>query len=231
MPTIEIHPPGDPAPLAAALGRVAGRRVRLGRVHERQRRRPHVGGAGRGRRRRARVRRDPGRRHRPRHRARRSSGEASAPTSWPRSFAARPSRRRCSRGAASRGRRSRPRLPRGRPWRRDVAARDLRAAGCDGRRRAGLRDASHHPTRSSRGSHASSPSGRIDAVTFTSSSTVDNLCDRLGPARPNSLQRPASREHRPGHDRDRPGRGLRVDVTAREYTVPGLIDALVESYG
>ena len=73
--------------------------------------------------------------------------------------------------------------------------------------------------------------GRIDVVTFTSSSTVDNLCDRLGPRAVKLLARPAYREHRAGHHRHRPGRGLRVDVTARQYTVPGLVEALVESYG
>ncbi len=42
--------------------------------------------------------------------------------------------------------------------------------------------------------------GRIDAVTFTSSSTVDNLCDLLGPDAARRLAGAADREHWPGHD-------------------------------
>ncbi len=72
--------------------------------------------------------------------------------------------------------------------------------------------------------------GRIDAVTFTSSSTVDNLCDRLGPDAARLLRGPRIASIGPVTTVTALGRGLRVDVTARQYTVPGLVDALVESY-
>jgi uroporphyrinogen III methyltransferase / synthase len=73
--------------------------------------------------------------------------------------------------------------------------------------------------------------GRIDIVTFTSSSTVDNLCDRLGPAAARLLAGPRIATIGPVTTATALGRGLRVDVTARQYTVPGLVNALVESYG
>jgi uroporphyrinogen III methyltransferase/synthase len=73
--------------------------------------------------------------------------------------------------------------------------------------------------------------GRIDAVFFTSSSTVANLCDRLGPQAGAMLAHarvacigPVTAETAVAH-------GVRVDVTAREYTVSGLVSALEESYG
>jgi uroporphyrinogen III methyltransferase/synthase len=73
--------------------------------------------------------------------------------------------------------------------------------------------------------------GRIDAVTFTSSSTVDSLCERLGSSAVKLLALPRIASIGPVTTATAVGRGLRVDVTARKYTVPGLIDALVESYG
>jgi uroporphyrinogen III methyltransferase/synthase len=73
--------------------------------------------------------------------------------------------------------------------------------------------------------------GRIDAVTFTSSSTVDNLCDRLGPDAAKLLAGPRVASIGPVTTATAVRRGLRVDVTARQYTVPGLIEALAESYG
>jgi uroporphyrinogen III methyltransferase / synthase len=66
--------------------------------------------------------------------------------------------------------------------------------------------------------------GRVDAVTFTSSSTVTNFCDAVGPL-----------EHPPlvvsigpvtsGTARER---GLPVDAEAREHTIDGLVARLVE---
>ena len=73
--------------------------------------------------------------------------------------------------------------------------------------------------------------GRIDVVTFTSSSTVESLCDRLGPDAARLLSGPRIASIGPVTTVTAVGRGLRVDVTAREYTVAGLVDALVESYG
>ena len=68
--------------------------------------------------------------------------------------------------------------------------------------------------------------GRIDAVTFTSSSTVDNLCDLLGPDAPRLLARPRVASIGPITTATALARGLRVDVTALEYTLPGLVQAL-----
>jgi uroporphyrinogen III methyltransferase/synthase len=72
--------------------------------------------------------------------------------------------------------------------------------------------------------------GRIDAVTFTSSSTVENLCDRLGPRSAGLLQRTRVASIGPITTATAQARGLRVDVTAARYTVPGLIEALAQSY-
>jgi uroporphyrinogen III methyltransferase / synthase len=72
--------------------------------------------------------------------------------------------------------------------------------------------------------------GRIDAVTFTSSSTVDNLCDLLGSAAAELLRCVRVASIGPVTTASAQARGLRVDVTARTYTVPGLVEALAESY-
>ena len=45
--------------------------------------------------------------------------------------------------------------------------------------------------------------GSLDAVTFTSSSTVENLCDLLGERAAGLLAAPAPGQHRPGDHRDR----------------------------
>jgi uroporphyrinogen III methyltransferase/synthase len=77
--------------------------------------------------------------------------------------------------------------------------------------------------------------GRVDAVAFTSSSTVENLCDLLG-------DRPG--DHRaaallspvrvasigPVTTQTAHARGLRVDVTAAKYTVAELVRALADSW-
>jgi uroporphyrinogen III methyltransferase/synthase len=89
--------------------------------------------------------------------------------------------------------------------------------------------------------------GRVDAVTFTSSSTVEHLCDILersgpgprstgrstsgGPARAASLlSRVRVASIGPVTSETARARGLRVDVEAAQYTVPGLIRALADSY-
>jgi len=66
--------------------------------------------------------------------------------------------------------------------------------------------------------------GTIDAVTFTSSSTVENLCAVL-------LARTRVASIGPITTQTARKRGIRVDVMASEYTVPGLIRALAASYG
>jgi uroporphyrinogen III methyltransferase/synthase len=70
---------------------------------------------------------------------------------------------------------------------------------------------------------------RVDAVTFTSSSTVDHLCDRLGERAAELLAAPRIACIGPVTAETARNRGLRVDVVAREYTVPGLVDALETS--
>lgn len=72
--------------------------------------------------------------------------------------------------------------------------------------------------------------GRIDAITFTSSSTVDNLCDLLGSAVPELLRSTRVASIGPITTASAVARGVRVDITARTYTVPGLVEALEESY-
>jgi uroporphyrinogen III methyltransferase/synthase len=71
---------------------------------------------------------------------------------------------------------------------------------------------------------------RIDAVTLTSSSTVDNLCDLLGPMAAQFLGRSLVASIGPVTTATALARGVRVDVTATQYTVRGLVDALAESF-
>ncbi|HEX6310302.1 MAG TPA: uroporphyrinogen-III C-methyltransferase [Acidimicrobiia bacterium] len=67
-------------------------------------------------------------------------------------------------------------------------------------------------------------SGAVDAITFTSSSTVTNLCDLLG-AVPDP--QPLVASIGPVTSRTALERGFRVDVEADEHTIDGLVDALV----
>jgi uroporphyrinogen-III synthase len=68
--------------------------------------------------------------------------------------------------------------------------------------------------------------GRIDIVTFTSSSTVRNLVAMLGGTE--ALQRPLIACIGPITADTARELGLRVDVMASEYTVEGLVAALRE---
>ncbi|MGH9026592.1 MAG: uroporphyrinogen-III synthase, partial [Acidimicrobiia bacterium] len=66
--------------------------------------------------------------------------------------------------------------------------------------------------------------GRVDAITFTSSSTVTNLLDALGnPPAPQPLVVSIG----PVTSDTARGRGLRVDAEAGEHTIDGLVTALV----
>jgi uroporphyrinogen III methyltransferase/synthase len=71
--------------------------------------------------------------------------------------------------------------------------------------------------------------GRIDAITFTSSSTVDNFCDAVGlvpadaPPHVVSIGPVTSASAR--------ARGLRVDAQAEPHTIDGLVEALVRVLG
>jgi uroporphyrinogen III methyltransferase/synthase len=66
--------------------------------------------------------------------------------------------------------------------------------------------------------------GDVDAITFTSSSTVANLCDLLGPV---PDPQPLVVSIGPVTSKTALERGLRVDVEAEEHTIDGLVDALV----
>jgi uroporphyrinogen III methyltransferase/synthase len=72
--------------------------------------------------------------------------------------------------------------------------------------------------------------GRLDAVTFSSKSTVDNLCDVLGLDAAALLAPLRVASIGPITTTAATERGVRVDVTAKTYTLPGLVDALEESY-
>ena len=73
--------------------------------------------------------------------------------------------------------------------------------------------------------------GRVDAVVFTSSSTVDNLCDLIGQERAAAwLRRVRVASIGPVTTETARACGLRVDVTAAEFTVPGLVRALAQSW-
>jgi uroporphyrinogen III methyltransferase/synthase len=67
--------------------------------------------------------------------------------------------------------------------------------------------------------------GDVDAITFTSSSTADNLCDLLG-AVPDP--QPVVVSIGPATSATARARGLRVDVEAAEHTIDGVVDALLQ---
>ncbi len=64
--------------------------------------------------------------------------------------------------------------------------------------------------------------GDVDAVTFTSSSTVTNFCDLVGPLE----RQPLVVSIGPVTSATARDRGLRVDAEAAEHTVDGLVEAL-----
>jgi uroporphyrinogen III methyltransferase/synthase len=71
--------------------------------------------------------------------------------------------------------------------------------------------------------------GGVDAVTFTSSSTVDNFCDAVGPLPVDAKPRvitigPVTSASARAH-------GLHVDAEAEPHTIDGLVDALVRVLG
>lgn len=66
----------------------------------------------------------------------------------------------------------------------------------------------------------------IDAVTFTSSSTVSELCRALGPRAAELLGKTVVAVIGPITAETAQGHGLRVDVSAEPYTLAGLLDAL-----
>jgi uroporphyrinogen III methyltransferase/synthase len=70
--------------------------------------------------------------------------------------------------------------------------------------------------------------GDVDALTFTSSSTVTNLCDLLGEL---PASQPLVASIGPVTSKAAIERGLRVDVEAAEHTIDGLVDALQRALG
>ena len=66
--------------------------------------------------------------------------------------------------------------------------------------------------------------GEVDALTFTSSSTVTNLCDLLGEV---PSPQPLVASIGPVTSKTALERGLRVDVEAADHTIDGLVDALL----
>jgi uroporphyrinogen III methyltransferase / synthase len=68
--------------------------------------------------------------------------------------------------------------------------------------------------------------GEVDALTFTSSSTVTNLCDLLGGL---PLPQPLVASIGPVTSKTALERGLRVDVEASEHTIDGLVEALLRA--
>jgi uroporphyrinogen III methyltransferase/synthase len=111
---------------------------------------------------------------------------------------------------------------------RDALPQALRQAGCE------VEVVAVYETRPAQGAREAlqvlTQGGALDAVTFTSSSTVDNLCDMLGPTAPALLRQLRLASIGPITTSTAEKRGLRVDVTAAVYTLPGLIDALEASY-
>jgi uroporphyrinogen III methyltransferase/synthase len=70
--------------------------------------------------------------------------------------------------------------------------------------------------------------GRFDAVTFTSSSTVDNFCAQVDP-RPDPF--PMVVSIGPVTSATAVARGLRVDAEAEQHTIDGLVAALLSAFG
>lgn len=72
--------------------------------------------------------------------------------------------------------------------------------------------------------------GEVDAVTFTSSSTVEHLCDALEARAPALLARTCVASIGPITSQTARSRGLEVQVEAKAYTMPGLVEALEQHF-
>ncbi|GAC1523647.1 MAG: uroporphyrinogen-III C-methyltransferase [Polyangiales bacterium] len=113
---------------------------------------------------------------------------------------------------------------------RDVVPDALRAAGCQ------VDVVSVYKTRSPPRALLEALSsllegGEIDVVTFTSSSTVEHLCDALEARAVPLLAKTTVASIGPITTETAKRRGIRVDVTAAEYTIPGLVSALEKHFG
>jgi uroporphyrinogen III methyltransferase/synthase len=112
---------------------------------------------------------------------------------------------------------------------RDVVPDTLRAAGCE------VDVVSVYKTRSPPRALLEALSsllegGEIDAVTFTSSSTVEHLCDALEARAAELLARTCVASIGPITTETAKKRGIRVDVVAAEYTILGLVTALEKHF-
>jgi uroporphyrinogen III methyltransferase/synthase len=112
---------------------------------------------------------------------------------------------------------------------RDVVPDALRAAGCE------VDVVSVYKTRSPprallEGLSSLLEGGEIDAVTFTSSSTVEHLCDALEARAPELLARTCVASIGPVTTETAKRRGIRVDVVAQVSTLPGLVTALEKHF-
>jgi uroporphyrinogen III methyltransferase/synthase len=108
---------------------------------------------------------------------------------------------------------------------RDVVPDALRAAGCE------VDVVAVYKTRSPprallEGLSALLEGGEIDAVTFTSSSTVEHLCDALEARAAELLARTCVASIGPITTETAKKRGIRVDVAAEVSTIAGLVTAL-----
>jgi uroporphyrinogen III methyltransferase/synthase len=112
---------------------------------------------------------------------------------------------------------------------RDVVPDTLRAAGCE------VDVVSVYKTRSPprpllQALSALLEAGEIDAVTFTSSSTVEHLCDALEARAAELLAKTCVASIGPITTETAKKRQIRVDVMAAEYTIPGLVAALEKHF-
>jgi uroporphyrinogen III methyltransferase/synthase len=77
-------------------------------------------------------------------------------------------------------------------------------------------------------------SGSVDAITFTSSSTVDNFCDAMGGTTIGGtvpVSEPAVVSIGPITSATARSRGLQVDIEADPHTIDGLVEALLRQLG
>jgi uroporphyrinogen III methyltransferase/synthase len=112
---------------------------------------------------------------------------------------------------------------------RDALPEALRAAGFE------VEVVAAYETRPADPAHAAGlarelEAGRIDAVTFTSSSTVTSMCDMLGAGATELLGNACVASIGPITTATCRERGVRVDVAAAKYTLSGLLEALEDHF-
>lgn len=109
---------------------------------------------------------------------------------------------------------------------RDVMPEALRAAGCE----VDVVAAYETKPAGAEALAALLEGSSLDAVTFTSASTVRSLAAALGDRAASLLAKVVVASIGPITTEAAETRGIRVDVTAREYTLPGLISALESKF-